>query len=221
MKVKSILASLGACAIATSALALTAFAGEVPIKNATEADGKYAYSVGDHLPEGKKISDVYGAEVKLSGVDTTAGAGGGIILQSDSAGWNQKEWGNEGSGKDCIYDYTSFTFKRLESAAPFADSDTWASIVISQWDGWGEAVTVESVTLLGKDGNALTAGSSDDKKDDNKTDNTTATTAATTKAAGGNTTKAGATKTGDAGVGIAISGLALAGIAAVASRKKH
>ena len=221
MKVRSILASLGACAIAVSAMATTAFAGEVPLVNGTEADGKYCLSVQDHLPEGKKLTDVYGAEVVISGVNTEAGAGGGIILQSDSAGWNQKQWGNEGStGTDIFYSYEDFKITRLESASPFAESDTWANVVISQWDNWGDPVKVESVKLLGKDGKELTAGATDD---------TPATTTTTQKAVispnnnknNNNNTKTTGAKTGDTGVGVAVAGLALAGIGIVVTRKKH
>ena len=220
MKVRSILASLGACAIAVSAMATTAFAGEVPLVNGTEADGKYVYSVGDHLPTGKKITDVYGAKVVISGVNTEAGAGGGIIFQSESAGWNQKEWGNEGSEKPYVYNYTDFTFTRLETETPFAETDTWASVVISQWADWGDAVKIESVTLLGKDGKELTAGATDD---------TPATTTTTQQAVispnnnknNNNNTKTTGAKTGDTGVGVAVAGLALAGIGIVVTRKKH
>ena len=222
MKIKSMFAALAAGAIAVSALAVSAFAGEIAIANGTEADGKYAYAVLDHLPAGRTVTDVYGAEVKISGVDTTKGAGGGIIFQSDSAGWNQKEWGNEGSDKPYTYNYTDFTFKRVDEASPFAASDTWASIVISEWDGWGDPITVESVKLLDKDGNELTAA------EETTAAEATTTAAETTKAAAAVTTttskdtkKSDSTKTGDAGVGIAVAALGLAGAAAFVSRKKH
>ena len=68
MKIKSILASAAACAIAVSAMAITAFAGEMPIQNGTESDGKYAYSVLDNLPQGRTASEVFGAKVDRKSV---------------------------------------------------------------------------------------------------------------------------------------------------------
>lgn len=226
MKIKSMFAALAAGTIAVSALAVSAFAGELAIANATEADGKYAYHVGEHLPAGRTFADVYGAEIKISGVDTAKGAGGGIIFQSDSVNWNQKEWGDEGSDKDYKFNYTDFTFKRLESESPFSASDTWANIVISEWDGWGDPITVESVKLLDKDGNELTAAE-ETTAAPAETTAAAATTTTAAKAAAATTTakdsgkKADSTKTGDAGVGIAVAALGLAGAAAFVARKKH
>ena len=208
MKVKSILASLGACAIAMSAMALSASA-EVLSKTGNGSEGgKYA--------------------VPLDGIDVTKidKIVAEVSVDSDyvkgTIGFNEGgTWVNHGGTAD---NGTAF-----ENAGKWelanAKVDEGSSIEVQIWwinpvsDGVDGTAKIESVKLYDKDGKELSAGAGDDNKtDDNKTDNTTATTAATTKA---NTTKAGATKTGDAGVGIAISGLALAGIAAVASRKKH
>ena len=158
-RVQSVLAGIGACVIAVSASVLTVWADEIPIRNATESDGRYVYNVLDNLPAGASLTDVYGAEVRISGVNTERGAGGGIIFQSASVNWDQKDWGNEGSGKPVVYNYSDFTFRRLETASPFSASDSWASVVICQWDQWGDAVTVESVRLLGRDGKALDGAS--------------------------------------------------------------
>ena len=158
-RVQSVLAGISACVIAVSASVLTVWADEIPIRNATESDGRYVYNVLDNLPAGASLTDVYGAEVRISGVNTERGAGGGIIFQSASVGWDQKDWGNEGSGKPVVYNYSDFTFRRLETASPFSASDSWASVVICQWDQWGDAVTVESVRLLGRDGKALDGAS--------------------------------------------------------------
>lgn len=209
MKVKSILASLGACAIAMSAMALSASA-EVFSKKGNESTTPGNYVVPLDGIDVTKIDKIV-AEVSVDS-DYVKG----------TIGFNDGgSWVNHGGTAD---NGTAF-----ENAGKWelanAKVDEGSNIEVQIWwinnlaDGSEGTAKIESVKLYDKDGKELGAGAGDDNKtDDNKTDNTTATTAATTKA---NTTKAGATKTGDAGVGIAISGLALAGIAAVASRKKH
>lgn len=216
MKVKSILASLGACAIAMSAMALSASAADLMTK-VGNADSAKVYDIPTDGLDLSKLDKVV-AEVS---VDTT--------LVNGCIGYNKEDGTDKGA-------WTSVNQEAKADAGPVnaewvaegLDGTVKGSVQVQFWwvqpqydeagteSGDGTAV-LKSVKLYDKDGKELTAG---DNKDD-KNDNTTATTTATTKAAGGNTTKAGATKTGDAGVGIAISGLALAGIAAVASRKKH
>lgn len=228
MKIKSMFAALAAGAIAVSALAVSAFA--IPIANHNSDDGdKYVYSVKDNLPEGCKLSDVFGAKVVISGVNQETGAGGGFIFNSNTANWSQKEWGNEDSKKPIIYNYTDFTMTRLETESPFADTDEYAQVCIAQWDNWGDAVTVDSVTLLDKDGNELTAKAAETTTEA-PADTTTAAAATTTSAKAGaavtttkadSTKKADSAKTGDAGVGVAVAALGLAAAAAFTARKKH
>jgi hypothetical protein len=227
MKIKSMFAALAAGAIAVSALAVSAFA--IPIANHNSDDGdKYVYSVKDNLPEGCKLSDVFGAKVVISGVNQETGAGGGFVFNSNTANWSQKEWGNEGSNKPIIYNYTDFTMTRLETESPFADTDEYAQVCIAQWDNWGDAVTVDSVTLLDKDGNELTAKAAETTTE--APADTTAAAATTTSAKAGaavtttkaaDTKKADSAKTGDAGVGVAVAALGLAAAAAFTARKKH
>ena len=226
MKIKSMFAALAAGAIAVSALAVSAFA--IPIANHNSDDGdKYVYSVKDNLPEGCKLSDVFGAKVVISGVNQETGAGGGFVFNSNTASWDQKEWGNEGSNKPIIYNYTDFTMTRLETESPFADTDEYAQVCIAQWDNWGDAVTVDSVTLLDKDGNELTAKAAEETTTEAPADTTTAAATTTKAAAAVTTTKAADTKktdsakTGDAGVGVAVAALGLAAAAAFTARKKH
>jgi len=215
MKVKSILASLGACAIAMSAMALSASAADLMTKVGNAESAK----VYDIPTDGLDLSKLDKVVAEVS-VDTT--------MVNGCIGYNKEDGSEKGA-------WTSVNKEAKADAGPVnaewvaegLDGTVKGSVQVQFWwvqpqyneageeSGDGTAV-LKSVKLYDKDGKELTAG--DNKTDDNKTDNTTATTAATTKA---NTTKAGATKTGDAGVGIAISGLALAGIAAVASRKKH
>ncbi|MBR3268669.1 MAG: NPXTG-anchored protein [Oscillospiraceae bacterium] len=225
MKMRSILASLGACAIAVSAMAFSASAA-ITNKN---ADNNYMYPIiadeGTNLPEGCKLSDVYGFEAKLSatasGEQTCVGA---FCWQSDSNNWDQHEFCQEGGDKD-VFIGSDGTVKWVSSVALFKDSDTWGKAFVAEWS-WADDkqidFAVESFKLLDKDGNELGgAPTQNDQTDAPKNDNTTAPANNTTAPANNNTTAAGSTKTGDAGVGVAVGVLALAGVAAVASRKKH
>ena len=68
MKMKSFLASIAACAIAVSAMAISASAA---IQNAN-ADKNYMFPIigdeGNNLPEGCKVTDIYGFSCKFDKV---------------------------------------------------------------------------------------------------------------------------------------------------------
>lgn len=203
MKLKTFLASVSACAIAVSAMAITASA-QVTNGNATGDDGKKFYTY-DLLAEGVDATAVYGVKVEMTVSDWTDGSGGGFGFNSESTGWKSVEWGNTDSGKDIIIDDNG-DFTYTSSSAIFASSDTYAQIWIQNW--WGGDVTVDNITLLGSDGKALGAASTDAPASGDDTTTTTTTTGA-------------GSKTGDAGIALAVAGLAAAGAAAYVARKKN
>ena len=204
MKLRNLLASVAACAIAVSAMAISASAA---ITNPNTDEGKYAYDVLANLPAGCAVTDVYGAEFTFTGFDEAAGTGGGFVWNSSSINWDQVEWGDAGSGKPLTFTADNLTVRRLEDAPIFAADDEYAQVVIAQWDGWGVDITINSVTLLDQNGNALQAApTTDAPAGDNDSTNTT--------------TNSNGTQTGDAGIALAVAGLAVAGAAAYVARKK-
>lgn len=222
MKIKSVLASLGACAIALSATAISASAA---ITNAN-SDDKYMYPVvaeeGNNLPDGCKLSDVYGIEAKLnktaSGDETCVGA---FCYQSDSNNWAQEEFCQQGGDKDIVIGNDG-TVKLLKSTSLFAEGDTWGKVFIAEWSWDGDKqidFAVDKITLLDKDGNPLGAAAAETTA---AADTTAAAAATTTKAANsGSNTNEPSSKTGDAGAALAIAGLVSAGAAAYLVRRKH
>jgi len=222
MKMKAILASLGACAIAVSAMALSASAA---IKNANGDDEKtYKTDLA-----GKDLENVCGLKATITMADgwNESGAGGGIIFNSgdkdEKGSWQQYEWGITGDGTDAKNTENvtisgsdgKFTITYLGANAGLKSDDKWDEAVVSYW--WGADFTVDSLVALDKDGNEIGAAGNTDTSDSNATTKAPATT---TKAAGATTAASGA-KTGDAGVGVAVGALVLAGAAAVVARKKH
>lgn len=204
MKLKTFLASVSACAIAVSAMAITASA-EVTNGNTTGDDGKKFY-VYDLLAEGADVTAVYGVKVEMTVSDWSEGCGGGFGFNSESTGWKSIEWGNADASKAIsIDDNGDFTYTATN--ALFATSDTYCQIWIQNW--WGGEVTVDNITLLGADGKAL-GGATTDAPASSDDDATTTTT----------TTAASGSSTGDAGIALAVAGLAVAGAAAYVARKK-
>lgn len=224
MKMKSILASIGACAIAASAMAISASAA---ITNAN-SNGNYEYVIMgediNNLPDGCKLSDIYGFEAKLSktasGEESCVGA---FCYQSDSNNWAQTEFCQEGGDKNVVIG-SDGVVKWVSATPLYSDSDTWAKAIVAEWS-WPDDkqidFAVESIKLLDKDGNELKAAGNDTPAETTAAGGTTTTAAGTTTTAAGTTTTAAGTKTGDAGVGLAVAGVALAGAAAYVARKKH
>lgn len=219
MKIKSVLASVAACALAVSAMALTA-AAEVTNGAETGNDGKKFWSF-DVKSNTADVTKVYGFEVKVTPADAAMpdGMGGGMGLNSESTGWKSVEWGNPDSGKAVIVDTTNWTLRYINDTA-FTSTDTYAQVWVQSW--WGCDLTVDSVKLLDKDGNEVAQGAPASSTTTTTTTTTTASGTTTTTTSGGTTTTTAAgTKTGDAGVGVAVAGLSLAAVAAFAARKKH
>lgn len=213
MKMRKLLACVATCAIAASALGISCFAA---ITNATN-EGKYIVDVTKILPEGCKLEDVYGAEFKFSGYDEKAGTGGGFVFSTKSNNWNQIEWGNEDAKKPISFKADDLTVRRMETTPFFNESEEYNQIAIVQWDGWGVDITIDSIVLLDKDGNALKAAAPAETTAAPAV--TTAAPAATTAAPAAKTESTSA-KTGVEGVAAVAAVLAVAGAAAVISRKK-
>lgn len=148
MKLKKIIAAVAAAAVAVSTMAFSAFA----IKD--YPDGY----VLDLIAEGYDVTAVAGFTIKISG-DIDSGTGGGAGFNSKTTGWDQTDWANADAGKTINASGGEITVKR--DAPVFKESDVtdptnpYAQIWMQQW--WGPDVTIESVTVLDKDGNVLTS----------------------------------------------------------------
>lgn len=223
MKMKSLLASIAACAIAASAMAVTASA---KVLNPASGDDKYMFPIvadeGNNLPEGVKLSDIFGFSCKL---DKTAGEGetcvGAFCWQSDSNNWDQHEFCQEGGDKD-VFVGSDGTVKFVSSSALFAADDTWGKAFVAEWSWEGDNqidFNVSDFKLLDKDGNVLGAAA-ETTSAPAAGDGATTTTSTATSAAATTTTAAPGAAAGDAGVAVAVAGIALAGAAAFVARKK-
>ncbi len=105
------------------------------------------------------ITDVYGVKVTFTCADMSGGVGGGLIINCDTDGWNQVEWGNDGAGKEITAVATGkadeYTVTRLEAAPVFQADNTYANFCISHW--WGGSIVITDVQFLGADGKSLAA----------------------------------------------------------------
>lgn len=251
MKLKKILTGVSACAIAVSAMALSASAA---ITNADD-DKKEAKKLDCMALDVASIVGIK-AEITVDGdITATGGFGGAMVFDADNkagTGWTQFEWGIDGTGK--ATDKTDkavkiegsdkkYTITYMGTTPYLAEGNTWNNAVITGW--WGADFTVNSLTVLDKDGNEVKAGGAKTTAASTTAAETTGTTAAssdaaastsgeastsasaattkaaTTKAAATTAKKADATKAGDAGVGLAIAGLAGGAAAMFIARKKH
>ena len=231
MKIKSLLASLAACAIAVSAMAVTAAAD---ITNAN-SDDKYMIDISEALPSGKTLADVYGVKATFEGKPGDGESNvGAICWNSDSTGWKQKEFGAAEGEKELTIDSDN-AVTLLNSEAIFTADDTWGQFFVAQWHWDGDTqinFSVKSMELLGQDGKPLSGAaeeSSQQTEESSQQAEESSQQAEESSQQAGNTgntgntgsTQTSGTNTGDAGVGMAVAGLALAGAAAIAARKKH
>ena len=232
MKMRNVLASVAACAIAVSAMSVAASA---KVLNPADGDDKYCMDIT--APNGKTFGDIYGFEVTISGTPAEGQSNvGAVAWQSTSTKWTQKEFSLTAGEKDIDIKDNKITY--VSDSALFKESDEFAQVFVAQWtwDGANQAdFTVEGVKLLDKDGKELAAAAADDKTEDSKADEKTDAPETDSKAEESKAdekqedtkkddTKTTGTqpssKTGDAGVGAAVAGLALAGAAAVVARKR-
>ena len=204
-----------------------------------EGEANYMFPIiaeeGTNLPEGAKLTDIYGFEAKLSKTVSAEGETcvGAFCWQSDSNNWAQHEFCQEGGDKD-VFIGKDGVVKYVSKDALFAADDTWAKAFIAEWSWDGDNqidFSVSDFKLLDKDGNVLGAAAAEDPKEDDKkdedskaedkTEDKTEDKQAETKKDDTQTTgNQPSSKTGDAGVGAAVAGLALAGAAAIVARKR-
>lgn len=194
--------------------------------------------------------DVYGATFNITLGDSLvkkleAGdwVGGGIGWNSESTQWNAAEY----SWQDGVKEITavkqadgSYNVTRTSDKAVFAGTDTYSQAWLQIYNE--DDYTINSVTLLGKDGKAIafvknnalpdSVKPSDDKKDDNKGgssvadgSSTTSTTSTTSTNSTGTTSSKAAnnasnTNPSTGAAALAAVGVALAGAAVVATKKR-
>lgn len=194
--------------------------------------------------------DVYGATFNITLGDTLAAkleagdwVGGGIGWNSESTKWNAAEY----SWQDGVKEITavkqadgSYNVTRTSDKAVFTGTDTYSQAWLQIYNE--DDYTINSVTLLGKDGKAIavvknnalpdSVKPSDDKKDDNKGgssvadgSSTTSTTSTTSTNSTGTTSSKAAnnasnTNPSTGAAALAAVGVALAGAAVVATKKR-
>lgn len=168
MNFKKIIASVAACALAVSAMAVNTFA----LTTSTHmTDDKGTLYVISEKPEEEKpswitysgytIEDVYGVtfhvEFKAEEVaDPASWIGGGIGANSNSTGWKSIEWGR--NDKEITADLENGTITWLSDTPVFKADDKYAQFWLQTWGG---TVTIVSVDVLGKDGVVLSDDVSD------------------------------------------------------------
>lgn len=147
MRLKKIAAVIAAAAMAVSITAVNAFAA------VTNYPDGYSLELAG---EGYDLTAVYGFSAQLSGdYAGDSGCGGCMAFMSVSTDWEQHEFGNDGSGKEIITTEDG-VITILKTSPVFKASDEYGQVCIQSW--WGGDFAVDSVTILGKDGKALTAG---------------------------------------------------------------
>ena len=216
MKMRSVLASIAACAIAVSAMALPASAELMTKEGNTEQAKVYEIPTdGLDLSKLDKVEAVVSCSTKLLNGCIGYNAEDG----SENGKWTSVDQKSEVADGEAVS--ATWTVDGLEGKVKSGlQVQFWWVQPTYDEDGKenGNGVAkLESVKLLDKSGNELT-------KQQETTAATTAsstTTSTTTTSGGTTTTTAAGTKTGDAGVGVAVAGLSLAAIAAFVARKKH
>lgn len=197
MKISKILAGMSAAAIVASMAMIPASAAGTKL-NVSDDLAKIGRQTQDDLfavffngdeSEGAvnkdAISDlgaVYGASftIKVDNNDwNTIGGGGSINFNSESGGWNAKDWAGgswveDDKPKDTLC-YTTeeegtYVLEYLGDAPVFAttdgDADNYAAVGINNWAADLKGIDVVGMKVLGADGNVLfEAGSNKDKKE--------------------------------------------------------
>lgn len=229
MKIKSMIAALAASAIAVSTMAVSASAALF----SKTGNGQEKYNVDIKDIDASKIDKIV-AEVTC---DTEYLKG--TFGFNDTS--NNDKWASHGETEDS--DGNHFFESKVNAGE--ALTATWELsgiegkvaaqdvIEIQFWwinphynadgsEGDKGTATIESVKLLDKDGNELTAKAAETTTEAPATTTAADTTkAGTTTTAAKSATKTDSTKTGDAGVGIVVAAMGLAAAVAFASRKKH
>lgn len=164
MRFKKLLAAALAMGMCVVSAAVPASAGiedvEVKVEGATkEGDptGAGGFVLFDAMGKDFALTDVYGFRITFTCSDLSSGFGGGYIVNSNSTGWDQVDWGNADAGKTISAVPTKnegeFTVTRSSATPVFKADDTYAQFCLSHW--WGGKIVITKAEFLGKDGKAL------------------------------------------------------------------
>ncbi len=166
MKLRKILATTVAAAVAVSAMAVTASAATVISNSAIDAscdgvaDGVIILknedgSINLFDDNGITVDDIYGLQVVLDiTADAVNGAdwiGGGMGANSESTGWLSTEWGQASGAKPIVLGEDGI-LTWLSETPVFAATDTYCQLWVQ---AWGIDVTVKEMNILGKDGSVI------------------------------------------------------------------
>lgn len=164
MNFKKIIASVAACALAVSAMAVNTFA----LTTSTHmSDDKGTLYVISEKPEeekpswltysGYELTDIYGVTFHVTFGDAEW-YGGGIGANSNSTGWKSIEWGT--NSKEITADKENGTITWLSDSPVFKADDKYAQLWMQVWSG-ADSMTINSIDVLGKDGVVLSDDVSD------------------------------------------------------------
>lgn len=164
MNFKKIIASVAACALAVSAMAVNTFA----LTTSTHmSDDKGTIYVISEKPEeekpswltysGYELTDIYGVTFHVTFGDAEW-YGGGIGANSNSTGWKSIEWGT--NSKEITADKENGTITWLSDSPVFKADDEYAHLWMQVWSG-ADSMTINSIDVLGKDGVVLSDDVSD------------------------------------------------------------
>ena len=234
MKMTKILARVSVCALAASAMAISAFAADPLATKTGNAESAVKYVVDFTNIDATKVDKV------VVDISVDSGFCNGCIGYNVDGVWTSvdKETPKETTKDQWIVD----SLNGALGAEPYMEVQLWW--VNPFYDEQGNetdkegTATIDAITLYDASGNVVVAtGESkgddtkkddtkkddtkkdDTKKDDTKTDNTKKDDAKTDNTKKDNTKK-DAAKTGDAGVGLALAGLTIAGAAAFVTKKR-
>lgn len=135
----------------------------------TEDNKQISFNLGDL---GVNVDAVAKATFLFSIPDMSAGYGGAIAVNSGCAGWDAKDFGNQGSGKEIILADLGeglYSLTRDDLAGKFSSTvghpqyGIYNEILIQEW--WGNGMTVTGVTLYNSNGEVIYQAPEDIKPD--------------------------------------------------------
>ncbi len=202
MKLRNLLASLSACAIAVSAMALSASAAEVKynggkIELSAAADDTKTWQYNLTELAGNGTLTQIKMDLTCPFAATGWAGGGGAVGMNFGTEWFQVDF----AAAETSADNWSVTLDIPATYNDVAQDFSDGIIQIGWWWGAGDTLTIDSLTFVFEGGTTTDAPAAD-------TDN------------GNTTTNSTGSNTGDAGIALAVAGLAVAGAAAYVARKK-
>ena len=178
MKLKKILAAVSATAVAVATMAVSASAAITGAEVGTvDGDGNYTYDFGQVLKDEGLVeyfdpADVASIKITLGGefaasdsdaediILSNDGVGGGFIINSTTAGWGSKEWGNKSGNKAIVLGMDADgngvierTIAEGEITAADFEEEGYFQVCLQQW--WGGDFSVKNVEILDAEGNDL------------------------------------------------------------------